>query len=116
MKILADINIPYIKDYFSGAGELVLKAGRSMTPRDVKDADILLVRSVTLVNKDLLCNSCVRWVGSVTTGSDHLDTQWLNQASQEPLIDQAISGAIKKELESYCLLNNSKKISFLSRS
>jgi erythronate-4-phosphate dehydrogenase len=80
MKIVADSEIPYINDYFGAYGELVLKRGRTITSDDVKDADILLVRSITPVDENLLANTRVKFVGSVTAGADHLDTKWLDEA------------------------------------
>lgn len=80
MKIVADLEIPYIEDYFSDEGELVLKPGRSLRSEDVKDADLLIIRSVTPVNETLLKGSSVKWVGTVTTGLDHLDLAWLKAA------------------------------------
>lgn len=80
MKIVADINIPYVSEFFSPYGELILKSGRTITSDDVKDADILLVRSITPVGPALLQDSKVKFVGSVTAGKDHLDVQWLEQA------------------------------------
>jgi erythronate-4-phosphate dehydrogenase len=80
MKIIADEAIPFVRDYFSRHGELVLKPGRSIVREDVIDGDILLVRSVTSVNEDLLKNTAIKFVGTVTTGIDHLDIDWLDQA------------------------------------
>lgn len=83
MKIIADEHIPFVHEYFGAYGELVLKPGRDITAADVKDADILLVRSITPINEKLLVNSSVKFVGSVTAGIDHLDTAWLKQAGIE---------------------------------
>ena len=80
MKIVADQHIPYIKEYFNPYGELVLKPGRAISHDDVKDADMLLVRSITHVDKQLLAKSRVKFVGSITAGADHLDTGWLDAA------------------------------------
>lgn len=80
MKIIADAHIPFVKNYFSHAGELILKPGRSIVHDDVKDADLLLVRSITPVNKALLDKSKVKFVGSITAGADHLDTHYLDEA------------------------------------
>lgn len=80
MKIVADLEIPFIKEYFQACGELVLKPGRSLEQPDLKDADLLLVRSVTRVDERLLHDTAVKFVGSVTAGIDHLDTAWLEQA------------------------------------
>lgn len=78
MKIVADENIPLIEPYFGDCGELILKPGRKITRSDVMDADILLIRSVTKVNQLLLENTRVKFVGSATSGADHLDTEWLD--------------------------------------
>lgn len=79
MRIVADENIPAIENYFGGNGELILKPGRFITRDDLLSADMLLVRSVTKVNYDLLHDTPVKFVGSVTTGLDHLDVAWLEQ-------------------------------------
>lgn len=78
MKIVADKNIPYVKDAFSEFGEVLLKHGRSITSDDVSDADILLVRTVTPVNRELLENSTVKFVGTATIGFDHVDVDYLH--------------------------------------
>jgi len=79
MKILADENIPHVKELFSGFGEIITCDGRKISPDKLLDVDVLLVRSVTKVNKTLLEHSAVRFVGTTTIGLDHLDTDWLKQ-------------------------------------
>ncbi len=79
MRIVADENIPLIENYFGGYDQLILKSGRSIVHSDLVDADILLVRSVTRVNQALLKNTTVKFVGSATSGADHLDTRWLEE-------------------------------------
>lgn len=81
MKIIADEAIPFVSDYFSHLGQLVLKPGRLITRADVLDGDILLVRSVTSVNETLLNGTAIKFVGSVTTGIDHIDVNWLDQVN-----------------------------------
>jgi erythronate-4-phosphate dehydrogenase len=44
----------------------------------VKDAGMLLVRSVTRVDRELLDNTAVRFVGTATIGTDHVDAGYLN--------------------------------------
>ena len=79
MKIIADENIPCVEQAFASLGEVTLLPGRGMQPRQVRDADILLVRSVTRVDRALLEGSCVRFVGSATIGFDHVDRAYLQQ-------------------------------------
>jgi erythronate-4-phosphate dehydrogenase len=80
MKIVADQAIPYVKDFFANDGELFLKPGREISRADVEAADMLLVRAVTPITAQLLMNTKVRFVGSMTSGDDHIDQQWLTKA------------------------------------
>lgn len=77
MKIVADENIPAVTAAFSSLGEVTLVHGRSLQPEQVLDADMLLVRSVTRVDEQLLAGSRVRFVGSATIGFDHVDRGYL---------------------------------------
>jgi len=79
MKIIADENIPCVEQAFASLGEVTLLPGRGMQPEQLRDADILLVRSVTAVDRGLLEHSAVRFVGSATIGFDHVDRAYLQQ-------------------------------------
>jgi len=79
MKIVADENIPCVTQAFSTLGEVTLLPGRQLCAADVRAADILLVRSVTRVGRELLEGSPVRFVGSATIGFDHVDRDYLGQ-------------------------------------
>jgi erythronate-4-phosphate dehydrogenase len=79
MKIIADENISCVKQAFSTLGEVFLRPGRQLCADDVRDADILLVRSVTRVGRELLEGSRVSFVGSATIGFDHVDLDYLQQ-------------------------------------
>ncbi len=78
MKIVADENIALLDKFFSQLGEITRVSGRQLTADQVRDADVLLVRSVTPVNEALLAGSSVRFVGTATIGLDHLDTVYLD--------------------------------------
>jgi erythronate-4-phosphate dehydrogenase len=80
MKIIADAHLPFVDEYFGCYGEIKKILGREMCREDLQEADMLLVRSVTTVNAALLSGSSVKFVGTMTAGADHLDTEWLNQA------------------------------------
>ena len=79
ISIIADENIPGVEQMFQvGANVSITKVdGRRVTAAQVRDADVLLVRSVTKVNEALLAGSKVRFVGSATIGTDHLDKAYL---------------------------------------
>jgi len=77
MRIIADRNIPFVAECFSSIGDVEVDAGRQMTAKVVRDADILLVRSVTPVDSKLLAGSKIRFVATATIGFDHVDTEYL---------------------------------------
>ncbi len=79
MKIVVDENIPLVTEFFGEMGDVVPLQGRNILAADVKDADILIVRSVTQVTPSLLHGSQVKFVGTCTIGVDHLDTAYLDQ-------------------------------------
>jgi len=78
MKIIADANIPFVEECFSSIGEVTVMGGRDMTPEAVADAEVLLVRSITPVNEQLLGGSSVRFVATATIGFDHIDRDYLH--------------------------------------
>ena len=73
MKIVADENLAFTEYFFAEFGDIHQAAGRSLSHDDVKDAEALLVRSVTKVNAQLIQNTPLKFVGSATIGTDHLD-------------------------------------------
>src|SRR5512146_951439 len=77
MKIVADANIPFVRECFSSIGQVEVLSGRDITPQTVAKADALLVRSITPVNEGLLAGSAVRFVGTATIGFDHVDLGYL---------------------------------------
>lgn len=83
VQIVADENIPLLEQFFSDFGDIRKVAGRTMTADDVKNADILLVRSVTNVNEALIANSPVKFIGTCTIGTDHIDLAYLEAINQQ---------------------------------
>ena len=79
MKIVVDENIPLANRFFGEFGEIVELPGRSISPADLRDADILIIRSITRVDEALLKDSKIKFVGSCTIGMDHVDTDYLDQ-------------------------------------
>ena len=80
MLIVADENIPLLDAFFAGYGEIRRVPGRAIDRATVEQADVLLVRSVTNVNRALLEGSKVRFVGTCTIGTDHLDLDYFAEA------------------------------------
>lgn len=79
MKIIADENIPFVKQSFTSLGKVKTLPGRLISHTDLIDAEILLVRSITQVNAELLNNTAIKFVASATSGINHIDTEYLKQ-------------------------------------
>ena len=78
MKIVADSHIPYLSvDRVPG---VTLMRRDIITRNDVRDADALLVRTRTQCNAHLLEGSAVKFVGSATIGTDHIDLDYCRHA------------------------------------
>ena len=80
MRILADENIPLVDAFFAGFGDIRRLPGRSIGRAALEGVDVLLVRSVTRVDRNLLAGSPVRFVGTCTIGTDHLDLDYFAEA------------------------------------
>lgn len=83
MKIVCDKEIPYfettVRAHWPEVTILAL-AGDAIDANAVKDADVLVVRTRTKVNKELLNGSKVRLVCTATIGFDHIDTSYCNRS------------------------------------
>ena len=79
LDIVADENIPLVSALFGSMGPVRLAPGRDISAETVRHADMLLVRSVTRVDAALLDGSAVRFVGSATSGLDHIDLDYLRR-------------------------------------
>ncbi|NWC64025.1 4-phosphoerythronate dehydrogenase PdxB [Cedecea sp. P7760] len=80
MKILVDENMPYARELFSRLGEVTAVPGRPIPVEALTDADALMVRSVTKVNAELLAGKGIKFVGTATAGTDHVDEAYLQSA------------------------------------
>lgn len=83
MKIVADENMPLVHELFGRFGEVVCIPGREIHADDLREADVLLVRSITRVNRQLLEGSRVGFVGTATIGVDHIDINYLKERGIE---------------------------------
>jgi len=80
MKIIVDENIPFAREAFGTLGQVISMPGRDITKANLADARILCVRSVTKVDARLLEGAAVKFVGSATIGTDHLDMEYLDRS------------------------------------
>ncbi|CAA0088684.1 Erythronate-4-phosphate dehydrogenase [Halioglobus japonicus] len=77
LTVLADENIPAVEEYFGPLAGVRRISGRSLERTHLDGVDILLVRSVSRVNEALLRETAVKFVGTATSGFDHIDRDYL---------------------------------------
>jgi len=76
MKIVADIDIPFLEGVFEPYAEVVYKKGDHIVREDVVDADVLIVRTRTRCDAALLEGTSVRMISTATIGIDHIDMNY----------------------------------------
>ena len=80
MKIVVDDKIPYIRERVEQlADEVIYLTGNTIGPEDIRDADVLVIRTRTHCDRHLLEGSRVRLIVTATIGYDHLDTTYLDK-------------------------------------
>ena len=77
MDIVADTNFALLDEFFARHGQIRRIPGREIRAENVRNADVLLLRSITRANAALLEGSNVQFVGTATIGTDHLDLDYL---------------------------------------
>lgn len=78
MKIVADRRIPGLEEALLNRRNhsVATLEGAAISAADVKDADVLFVRTRTRCDASLLSGSRVKLIGTATIGTDHIDVDW----------------------------------------
>jgi erythronate-4-phosphate dehydrogenase len=77
LTVLADENIPAVEQYLGEFASVRRVNGRTLGSGQLDGVDVLFVRSVTRVDEALLGGSAVKFVGTATSGFDHVDREYL---------------------------------------
>lgn len=76
MNIIADKNIPYLKGVAEKLGNVTYLDGADFSHDTIKEADTLIVRTVTHFDETILRGTNVKLICSATIGYDHIDTAY----------------------------------------
>ena len=78
MKIIADKEILYLQDMYCNYAELICKKDTEIKAEHLIDASILIIRSTTKVDHQLLDKANkLKYIATATTGTDHIDKDLL---------------------------------------
>ena len=78
IKIIADENLEVVEALCSSWSDVELVPPDQISHSKIKNKDVLIVRSVTNVNFNLLDNTNIKFVGTPTSGINHIDTEFLD--------------------------------------
>jgi erythronate-4-phosphate dehydrogenase len=112
MKLIIDDAVQNYQKIFSDFGEITAVPGREINSQIVKDADVLIVRSRTQVNKTLLSGSNIKFVGSCVAGLDHIDETYLKQNNIAFFSAQGCNANAVAEYVMMTLLNLADELDF----
>jgi erythronate-4-phosphate dehydrogenase len=79
MRLVVDAHIPFVLDAVQREwpqAEVLALELDEINPSSVREADVLIIRTRTRVNRSLLALSRVRLVCTATIGYDHIDTAY----------------------------------------
>jgi erythronate-4-phosphate dehydrogenase len=79
MKIVADDKIPFLKGVFEPFAEIDYLPGDQIDPASLKKTDVLITRSITNCNAELLKGTPIKLIATATIGDDHIDKQFCQE-------------------------------------
>jgi erythronate-4-phosphate dehydrogenase len=101
MRIAVDSNIPQAAEAFAAFGEVHLVQGRSLVRDQLDGCDALIVRSTCRVDSQLLEGTRIQFVGTATSGTEHVDTSYLRERG---IVFAAASGSNAISVAEYVVL------------
>ncbi|MDX8382287.1 MAG: 4-phosphoerythronate dehydrogenase [Ghiorsea sp.] len=100
LKLVVDANVWGAQQAFSDIGDITILPSHEITFASLKDADVLITRSGTQVNAQLLEGTRVKFVGTATIGDDHVDKDYL---AQQGIIFASAAGSSTISVVEYML-------------
>lgn len=76
IKVIAEASVPYLRGVLEKYAEATYLDNEQITNEQVRDADALIVRSITKCNASLLTGSKVSFIATATAGTDHIDAAY----------------------------------------
>ena len=80
MQVVIDKGIPFLEGVIEPYAQVLYLSPEEITPDTVRDADALIVRTRTRIDKELIEGSKVRFVATATIGFDHIDQEFCHKA------------------------------------
>lgn len=79
LKIIIEDKVPFVKGLLDPYATVEYLAPENITPKAVRDAAALIIRTRTRCNADLLEGSKVKLIATATIGTDHIDAEYCSR-------------------------------------
>ena len=80
MKIIADDKIPFLRGIPEIFAKIKYVSTQDFTHENIKDADVLLIRTPNKCTREILTGTNVKFIASTTIGFDHIDIEYCKEA------------------------------------
>lgn len=93
MKAIIDNAIPYIEGLLEPFMNVTYCEGIAISKELVQDADLLIIRTRTRCNRELLEGSTIKLIATATIGFDHIDLEYCRQHNIKVVTAQGCNAA-----------------------
>ena len=93
MRAIIDSAIPYLRGVLEPYAEVIYREGSKFERSEVRDADLLIIRTRTRCNSQLLEGSRVRLIATATIGFDHIDLEYCQSHNIKVVTAQGCNAA-----------------------
>lgn len=112
IKIIADDKIPFLKGVFEPIADIYYYSGKEINSEIVKNADVLITRTRTKCNEELLNGSSIKLITTATIGYDHIDTKYCEKNNIKWLNAPGCNSGSVKQYITTALLTIAEKEKF----
>ncbi len=83
IRIVADIDIPFLKGALEDVASVVYLPGKKIDAAALQDAEALITRTRTRCDESLIKDSSLKFIASASIGYDHIDTEYCDRKGIE---------------------------------
>ena len=88
MRLAVDVDIPYIENFLEQLSakfswDVIKFSDSFLNNKVISECDAIFVRSTSKIDDSLIKDSRISFIGSATSGHDHIDNKYMNWTSSD---------------------------------
>lgn len=80
IRVIVEQSVPYLKGIIERYATPIYLDNHDITKQHIRDAQAMVVRSITQCNASLLAGTQIEYIATATAGTDHIDDKYCEQA------------------------------------